>query len=153
MHCGIMMQTLPLHISIYDVVREVQKDRACFMMSWCSFVILAWLGFGCGLHLQVQGKTGRHYGEFHHLKQELQKQPLHQLMPPWNPHTDTCILMHRRSRFCHLPFSVMITSVWELPYLWMCSIASCTLSTTSMQHSRSPYSVRSDFTSEGLNVR
>lgn len=53
----------------------------------------------------------------------------------------------------HLPFSVIITSVWELPYLCMCSTASCMLSTTSMQHSRSPYSVRIDFTSEGLNVR
>lgn len=52
-----------------------------------------------------------------------------------------------------LPFSVIITSVWELPYLWMWSTASCMLSTTSMQHSRSPYSVRNDFTSDGLKVR
>lgn len=53
----------------------------------------------------------------------------------------------------HLPFSVMITSVWELPYLWIWSTASCMLSTTSKQHSRSPYSVRRDFASDGLNVR
>lgn len=53
----------------------------------------------------------------------------------------------------HLPFSVIITSVWELPYLCMCSTASCMLSTTSMQHSSSPYSVRIDFASEGLKVR
>ncbi|TNN33464.1 hypothetical protein EYF80_056370 [Liparis tanakae] len=46
--------------------------------------------------------------------------------------------------------SVTMTSVWELPYLWMWSTASCMLSTTSMQHSRSPYSVLRDFTSEGL---
>lgn len=32
MHCGIMVQTLPLHTSIY-VVMEVQKDRASFVMS------------------------------------------------------------------------------------------------------------------------
>lgn len=50
-------------------------------------------------------------------------------------------------------FSVTMTSVWALPYLWMWSTASCMLSTTSMQHSRSPYSVRRDFTSEGLKVK
>lgn len=53
----------------------------------------------------------------------------------------------------HLPFSVMITSVWELPYLCIWSTASCMLSTTSIQHSRSPYSVRNELASDGLNVR
>ena len=55
--------------------------------------------------------------------------------------------------FGNVPFSVMMTSVWELPYLWMWSTASFMVSTTSMQHSRSPYSVRIDLASEGLNVR
>lgn len=59
----------------------------------------------------------------------------------------------RLQRSGTLPFSVTITSVCELPYLWMWSTASYMLSTTSMQHSRSPYSVRSDFTSDGLKVR
>lgn len=52
-----------------------------------------------------------------------------------------------------LPFSVTMTSVWELPYLWMCSTASCKLSTTSTQHCRSLYSVRRDLASDGLKVR
>lgn len=59
----------------------------------------------------------------------------------------------QRERAGVLPFSVMMTSVCELPYLCMWSTASCMLSTTSMQHSKSPYSVRRDFTSEGLKVR
>lgn len=52
-----------------------------------------------------------------------------------------------------LPFSVTMTSVWLLPYLCTCSMASSRLLTTSIVASSEPYSWRRDLAGGGPNVR
>lgn len=69
MHCGIMMQTLSLHMY---VVMEVQNDRACFvmLMQFCHFgMIRIYLW-----PISSNAREGRQEcGKCHFLKQELQK--------------------------------------------------------------------------------